>query len=119
MSEKNESVGYGKPPKQYRFLKGTSGNPGGRPRRQPTFAECVYAEMNRIYTLTVDGKKQQLQGREVMARNLVTTGMKSDIAAIKECCRQESSLGAADQVIEVTVCFPEEEERQRLQNRSL
>lgn len=32
MTDKNETIGYGKPPRTTRFRKGQSGNPKGRPK---------------------------------------------------------------------------------------
>ena len=31
-TDNKEKIGYGKPPKEYQFKKGQSGNPGGRPK---------------------------------------------------------------------------------------
>ena len=42
--ETNYKVGYGKPPKKTRFKKGTSGNPGGRPKGSRSF-ESIYEEL--------------------------------------------------------------------------
>jgi hypothetical protein len=119
MNNTHEGVGYGRPPRQYQFQKGKSGNPAGRPKRQMTFAECVYQELNGVLLLTADGRKQKKTRREWLAKQLVNLGLKGSISATKECIKQESSLmGDQYQDFEVTVSFPEEEERLKLQNRS-
>jgi Family of unknown function (DUF5681) len=38
-------VGYKRPPRANQFRPGTSGNPGGRPKRRPTFREILLDEL--------------------------------------------------------------------------
>jgi hypothetical protein len=47
-------VGYGNPPEGTRFKPGRSGNPKGRPKRVPTFAEDIQDELNRPHRLNAN-----------------------------------------------------------------
>lgn len=44
---KDYAVGYGKPPAETRFLKGQSGNPGGRPRGAKSLAALLAEALSR------------------------------------------------------------------------
>lgn len=39
--ERDYDVGYGKPPKEHQFKPGQSGNPTGRPKKQPSMASMI------------------------------------------------------------------------------
>ena len=72
-------VGYGKPPKASQFKKGQSGNPRGRPRKQPKDVAAHMAELlaeNR--TVRVDGKPVRMSGEELIARRLMEKALKGD-----------------------------------------
>jgi Family of unknown function (DUF5681) len=46
MSDNDESgVGFKRPPRHTQFRPGTSGNPGGRPKRRPAFREILLDEL--------------------------------------------------------------------------
>jgi Family of unknown function (DUF5681) len=45
MSDTDEDVGYKRPPRHSQFRPGTSGNPGGRPKRRPSFGEILLDEL--------------------------------------------------------------------------
>jgi Family of unknown function (DUF5681) len=46
MSDNDESgVGFKRPPRHTQFRPGTSGNPGGRPKRRPAFREILLEEL--------------------------------------------------------------------------
>ena len=51
--EPKDEVGYGKPPKATRFKKGKSGNPSGRPRRNPGIAE-LFRKVSKQIVLATD-----------------------------------------------------------------
>lgn len=52
-----ERVGYGRPPKQHQFKKGASGNPMGRPRKEPESVPELVARLLRTKHQTLEGKK--------------------------------------------------------------
>lgn len=80
-------VGYGKPPAQHRFQKGTSGNPGGRPRRsrnkpkpfnpahQPTDG-LILEEAYRLVTIREGDKLIELPAIQASMRALTIAAMK-------------------------------------------
>jgi hypothetical protein len=49
MSSDNDSVGYGRPPKQAQFKKGQSGNPSGRPRGSGSKAQAKSAALPKLF----------------------------------------------------------------------
>jgi hypothetical protein len=86
MSGKYE-VGYGKPPKQHRFKKGQSGNPGGRPKKaknkprpidppnQPTDA-LILEEAYRPVTIREGDQVIELPAIQAAMRALAISAMK-------------------------------------------
>jgi hypothetical protein len=45
MADDDDAVGYKRPPRRSQFRPGQSGNPSGRPKRQPTFFTVLFAEL--------------------------------------------------------------------------
>ena len=96
-------TGYGKPPAQYRFKKGQSGNPKGRPRkatkkpRPPRFQDgrlddLLEQEAFRSLQLHENGKPVEMSAVQAITRSLIVEGVKGNRLAKKytfEMLRQE------------------------------
>ena len=76
-SDRNDTLGYGKPPKWTRFKKGQSGNPKGRPRKKQVEEKPLSADasdatltqlMEREYQITENGRAIRIKGVEVIRR---------------------------------------------------
>jgi len=67
-------VGYGRPPKAHQFKKGQSGNPRGRPRKDPGRGAIAHRVLN---------ESQRLSGQPRGARVRVTT-FEAVIMALKQ-----------------------------------
>jgi hypothetical protein len=75
--DKDDPVGYGKPPKHSQFKKGKSGNPDGRKRRE------AYEETDnplRMYMLeqmavTLKGKKVQMPVVDVLIKSIINKAL--------------------------------------------
>lgn len=78
-------VGYGKPPKEHRFKKGTSGNPAGAPSKRKRKLIDVAAVLNEPLAVTSSGVRRKMPPFEVGVRGLVKLGLKQmDLNAILE-----------------------------------
>ena len=78
-------VGYGKPPRHTRFVKGQSGNPRGRPRKSKPPAlrlsdapsdGFVQEEAYRLVALRENGQRIQLPALQAVARSMFTEAIK-------------------------------------------
>jgi Family of unknown function (DUF5681) len=79
-------VGYGKPPKATRFQKGKSGNPSGRPKKdpQPLDPGVVLQSIDSETIVVVDnGKRKRMTKAEITFRQQFTKAIKGDLRAAR------------------------------------
>ena len=78
-------IGYGKPPEDTRFKKGQSGNPRGRPKKQPKDVAAHMADLlDEKQTVRMNGKAVTMTGNELIARRLMEKAMKGDAKAFEK-----------------------------------
>jgi Family of unknown function (DUF5681) len=75
-------VGYGKPPKHTRFVKGKSGNPKGRGKGVRNFATEIQDELNTRVPITENGRRKKITKRKAIAKQLVNKAATGDPKAI-------------------------------------
>lgn len=68
------SVGKGRPPRNWRFKPGQSGNPGGRPKKKPGID--VLSLLDQPVTVVQEGRAVEMQPGEVALRKLVRRALK-------------------------------------------
>lgn len=88
-------VTRGKPPREYQFKKGQSGNPRGRPKGSKNINTLVEEELDRKVELTLHGRRVKLSKRQIMVRQLVDRALKGDHKAIATCLAIQASRGAS------------------------
>jgi hypothetical protein len=76
-------VGYGKPPRETRFVKGRSGNPRGRPRGAKSFSALLSDKLNEPVTVADNGGRRKISKREAIVTQLVNRSAAGDFRAIK------------------------------------
>lgn len=78
-------VGYGKPPKQHRFTKGRSGNPGGRPKKKSTqdLPGLLKKALDETVVLNENGRRKSATKREAFTKQLVNKAVSGDHRAMK------------------------------------
>jgi len=83
MANNDNRVGYKDPPRHSQFKKGQSGNPSGRPKKQPNFPEDAIAILGAPVTGHANGKEITLPAAQAMFRRLCQKALKGDNAALR------------------------------------
>src|SRR5690242_3089528 len=76
-------VGYGKPPRETRFVKGKSGNPRGRPAGAKSFHALLSDKLNEPVTVAENGGRRKISKWEAIIIQLVNRSAAADFRAIK------------------------------------
>lgn len=78
MSDDENKVGYGRPPKEHQFQKGgKSPNPNGRPRRSGR-PDVVTRIMKRRMNLTIEGRRQRVTYSDALILKMFHQAMEGD-----------------------------------------
>jgi hypothetical protein len=86
MSRKNpgkagsSNVGYCRPPKEFRFVKGKSGNPNGRRRGSTSLLLLIKDELNKKVTVMENGKRRRMALYKAAAKQFIAKLLKGDPA---------------------------------------
>ncbi len=79
--DKEYEIGYGKPPKQYQFKKGQSGNKNGRPKNSKNTYVLLDEILSQTIPITENGKIMHISKRNAVLIQLVNKAVKGDLKA--------------------------------------
>jgi hypothetical protein len=77
-------VGYGRPPAEYRFKKGVSGNPEGRRKGTKNFATIFVKAMAKTVVITENGKRRRISKLDAAVTQLANDAARGDKKAIHD-----------------------------------
>jgi hypothetical protein len=104
--EASYEVGHKKPPKEFQFKTGQSGNPKGRPKGSTSFKAKVQKELEKKVTVKKDGKPVKMSKLDIGVKRLVdgfATGDPKSTAIIidldKKNEKPKAGEDAADDVV--------------------
>ncbi|WP_152997683.1 DUF5681 domain-containing protein [Methylobacterium sp. GXS13] len=89
-------IGYRRPPRHTQFKPGTSGNRRGRPRRSKNIDTLFEQHLDRLVTVTRDGRKVRVSVREVVVMNIVKAAANGDARARELVLRHMRESGRPD-----------------------
>jgi hypothetical protein len=75
---KRTDVGNKRPPKEYQFKPGVSGNPRGRPKGSRSLSTLVDEALSKTINVRIGGRSVRMSHREVMVKRYVEQAMKGD-----------------------------------------
>src|SRR5689334_12593389 len=84
MPHDDETVGYGRPPKQTRFQKGRSGNPLGRPKGALNLATVLARTLQEPVVITEQGRKKTITKFDAAVKQLVNKAASGEARAIAQ-----------------------------------
>lgn len=103
-------VGYGKPPQNFRFKKGRSGNPRGRPKGALNMATVLARTLREKVVIDANGKRKTVSKLEAAIAQLVSKAMSGDAHAIRYLC-QLASAEERSVVVEPTTQLSETDQK--------
>ena len=80
----DNKVGYGSPPKKYRFKKGKSGNPKGRPKRLRNFRTDLFEVLQAPVSVNDGGTKRKTSTQLATLMRLREKALKGDARALEK-----------------------------------
>ncbi|MGA3209546.1 MAG: DUF5681 domain-containing protein [Syntrophales bacterium] len=76
-------VGFRKPPKHTRFVKGQSGNPNGRPKGKRNWATVLHSILEKKVTVIENGRSKEVTKWEAATTQLANKAAGGDTNAIR------------------------------------
>ena len=77
------SVGYGNPPTETRFKKGTSGNPNGRPKGSRNVAAVFAKTLREKVVINEHGQRKTISKLEAAIKQFVNKAASGDLRALQ------------------------------------
>lgn len=77
----DDNVGYRKPPRHSQFRPGQSGNPRGRPKGTRGVKTDLTAELNAVWTTSINGRDIKGTKQRLMFRTLTARAATGDVKA--------------------------------------
>lgn len=96
MTERNYSVGYGRPPKHSRFKKGSSGNPTGRQKGTLGLKTLLAAELKSTVKIQEAGRSKTVTKQQAMVKQIVAKALKGDDKAFGRLIPLMLAIGAEE-----------------------
>jgi hypothetical protein len=93
-------VGYGRPPKQYQFQKGQSGNARGRPRKKRDKKSILEEIINETITIREDGEARKVSKYDALFRSHMAEAIKGDTRSAKLILEEAERVGVGDPATE-------------------
>ena len=81
--EDDYRVGYGKPPRNSQFRKGSSGNPNGRPRAPTGPDSHLMQELSKPIIVTENGQRKSISKGQAFARQLIHKAISGEATATR------------------------------------
>jgi hypothetical protein len=97
----DEKVGYGRPPKASRFKKGQSGNPSGRPKKQPSFPELLEKELRASVNIQEGGHLRTITKKEAIVKGMTNKAMKGCHQARRDVINLEREFPAPPEELKI------------------
>jgi hypothetical protein len=104
-------VGYGKPPRHTQFRKGQSGNPGGRPRRQPVQRAnaLLLTEAYRSVAIKEDGRMVPVTALQAILRSQIELAINGNYRAQRDILKAVQDLEFLKSIGEYRETFVDDE----------
>ena len=104
-------VGYGKPPQNYRFKQGRSGNPKGRPKGSLNLATVLQRTLRETIVINENGRRKVMTKLEAAIAELVKKATSGDGHAIRYLCQLVKSTEERSVVVEPSTQFSETDQK--------
>ncbi len=121
ISNDDDKVGYGNPPKHSQFRKGQSGNSRGRPKNSRNFATDLQDVLNGKMTITENGRPKKISTQLAALLRLREKALKGDPRALDRLLglAQQNSEDMAARSVERELTSGEDEILQRFGRQML
>lgn len=80
---RTDDVGYGKPPQNFRFKKGRSGNPQGRPKGALNLATVLARTLREKVVIDENGKRKAVTKLEAAIKQLTNKAASGELKAVQ------------------------------------